>query len=266
MLYVVATPIGNLKEITFRAIETLQSVDYILCEDTRTSKVLLDNYDIKKTLKSYHKFNETKATEDIISDLKSGKDVALISDAGMPGISDPGNILINALIREGLEYTVVSGASALINAFVLSGYDAPFTFVGFLSDNNTKRKDMLNKLSKSNTSLIFYCSPHSIEKDLKDMLGILGNREICVVREISKKFEEVNFSDLQNGYKGLIKGEFVVIVNQPKNYMIDRDLDQDLETLLSMGLSKTDASKILAKLHGLKKNDVYKNAINKDWE
>lgn len=264
MLFVVATPIGNLKEITFRAIETLQSVDYILCEDTRTSKVLLDTYNIKKPLKSYHKFNETKATEDILLDLKSGKDIALISDAGMPGISDPGSILINALIKEGLEYTVVSGASALINAFVLSGYETPFTFVGFLSDNNSKRKETLNKLSNSDTSLIFYCSPHSIEKDLKDMFYVLGNREICVVREISKKFEEVKFSDLETGYTGLIKGEFVVIVNHPKNESIDRDLDQDLKTLLSMGITKTDASKILAKVHGLKKNDVYKNAINKE--
>ena len=129
MLYIVATPIGNLKEITYRAIEVLNSVEYILCEDTRTSKILLDAYNISKPLKSYHKFNESKASVDIISDLKSGKDIALISDAGMPGISDPGSILVNELIHEELEYTVVSGASALINAFVLSGYSTPFTFI-----------------------------------------------------------------------------------------------------------------------------------------
>lgn len=264
MLYIVATPIGNLKEITYRAIEVLNSVDYILCEDTRTSKVLLDAYSISKPLKSYHKFNESKASVDIITDLKLGKNIALISDAGMPGISDPGSILINELIKEEIEYTVVSGASALINAFVLSGYETPFTFVGFLSDNNTKRKETLDNLSKSNTSIIFYCSPYSIEKDLKDMYQTFGNREICVVREISKKFEEVNFSDLVTGYTGLIKGEFVVIVNKSKDLAIEGDIDKDLETLLGMGVSKTDASKILAKVHGLKKNDVYKNAINKD--
>ena len=132
MLYIVATPIGNLKEITFRAIEVLKDVKYILCEDTRTSKVLLDAYDIHKPLKSYHKFNEVKVSSDIIEDLKSGVDIALISDAGMPGISDPGNILINEAIKNNIEYTVVSGASALINAFVMSGFEPPFTFVGFL--------------------------------------------------------------------------------------------------------------------------------------
>jgi len=264
MLYIVATPIGNLKEITYRAVEILSTVDYILCEDTRTSKVLLDAYSIQKPLKSYHKFNESKACLDIINDLKKGKEIALISDAGMPGISDPGNILVNELIKEGLEYTVVSGPSALINAFVLSGFETPFTFVGFLSDNNTKRKESLDNLSKTSSSLIFYCSPHSIEKDLKDMYNILGNREICVIREISKKFEEVVFSTLENGYTGVVKGEFVVVVKVGCDESNDGDLDKDLDTLLSMGLSKTEASKVLAKVHGLKKNDVYKNAIKKD--
>lgn len=264
MLYIVATPIGNLKEITYRAVEVLNSVEYILCEDTRTSKILLDAYNVSKPLKSYHKFNETKASIDIINDLKNGKNIALISDAGMPGISDPGSILINQLIIENLEHTVVSGASALINAFVLSGYETPFTFVGFLSENNTKRKEILENVSKSNTTLIFYCSPHSIEKDIRDMFSVLGNREICVVREISKKFEEVSFSDLEVGYTGLIKGEFVVLVNKQKEEKSVGNIDKDLDVLLAMGISKTDASKILAKVHGLKKNDVYKNAIIKD--
>lgn len=263
MLYIVATPIGNLKEITYRAIEVLNSVEYILCEDTRTSKILFDNYSIKKPLRSYHKFNETKELENIIDDLRSGIDIALVSDAGMPGISDPGNVLVKRLIEECLDYTVVSGASALINAFVLSGFPTPFTFVGFLSDNNKKRKETLDLLTKNQTSIIFYCSPHSIEEDIADMYKAFGDREICVVREISKKFEEVNFSTLAEGYKGTIKGEFVVIVNNLKEEKIERDLDGDLETLLAMGLSKTDASKVLAKVHGLKKNDVYKNAIEK---
>ena len=262
MLYIVATPIGNLKEITYRAVETLRSVDYILCEDTRTSKVLLDAYDIKKPLKSYHKFNETKASEDILADLENGKDIALISDAGMPGISDPGSILVNQLIARNLEYTVVSGPSAFVNAFVLSGYETPFVFVGFLSENNVKRQEILENLSNSDTCLIFYCSPHSIEKDLEDMYKTLGDRQICVVREISKKFEEVNFSTLAEGYSGLVKGEFVVIVNKSLDKSNERDIYSDLKTLLDMGLTKTEASKVVAKLHGLKKNDVYKNTIN----
>ena len=264
MLYLIATPIGNLKEITYRAVEILQSVDYIACEDTRTSRVLLDNYHIDKRLVSYHKFNETKAGECIISDLKAGKNIAIISDAGTPGISDPGNIIVNMCIRENLEYTVVSGPSALINAFVLSGYSTPFTFVGFLPDNNTKRRELLVELNKSNTTLIFYCSPHSIENDIKLLLDGLGNREVCFVREISKKFEEVTFSTLSQGYTSTHKGEFVVVVNK-KTTQLDNsvDVDNNLKILLDMGLSKTDASKVIAKLTGKKKSDIYRNTIDK---
>lgn len=263
MLYIVATPIGNLKEFTFRAVETLQNVEYILCEDTRTSKVLLDNYNIHKPLKSYHKFNEAKASFDVISDLKKGLDVALISDAGMPGISDPGAILINKLIAEDLEYTVVSGASAMVNAFVLSGFATPFTFIGFLPDNNSKCNELLDDLKSYKTTLIFYCSPHSLLDNLNSLYEAFGDRKICVIREISKKFEEKTFSTLKSGYKGVVKGEFVVVVEGKTETIIERDVDKDIQILLDMGISKSDASKVLAKAHGLKKNDIYKNAVNK---
>lgn len=264
MLYLIATPIGNLKEITFRAIEILQEVDYIACEDTRNSRVLLDNYNISKPLISYHKFNENKCGEDIINDLKNGKNIAIISDAGMPGISDPGNVIVGMCQREELDYTVISGPSALINAFVLSGYETPFTFVGFLPDNNTKKNALLDNLSSVSSTLIFYCSPHSIGSDLEDLHKALGNREICVVREISKKFEEVNFSTLEDGYTGTIKGEFVVLVRANKNENVEsEDIDSRLQTLLDMGLSKTDASKVIAKLTGKKKDEIYKTLINK---
>jgi len=257
MLYLVGTPIGNLKEMSHRAVEILNSVSYIACEDTRTSKVLLDAYDIKKPLKSYHKFNESKASLDIIKDLKEGKDIALISDAGMPGISDPGNILVNKLKEESLEYTVISGPCAGINAFILSGYDTPFTFVGFLPDK--KRKEFLDELSSYNSSLIFYCSPHSLLDDLKDMSEALGDREIAVIRELTKKFEEVTFTSLEKGYAGTIKGEFVVVVNKPNKVGGgEENLEKDLQTLLNMGLSKSEASKVLAKAKNLKKNDIYK--------
>lgn len=262
MLYLIATPIGNLKEITFRAIEILNEVDYIACEDTRTSKVLLDNYNIDKPLVSYHKFNETKSGNQIINDLKSGKNIAIISDAGMPGISDPGNIIVNLCKEEDLEYTVVSGPSALINAFVLSGYDTPFTFVGFLPDNNSKKSKLLDNLSSVNSTLIFYCSPHSIHSDLKDLYNALGDREICVVREISKKFEEVNFSKLSTGYEGTVKGEFVVLVKANEKEEVIEDIDSKLKTLLDMGLSKSDASKVIAKLTGMKKDEIYKTLVN----
>lgn len=261
MLYIVATPIGNLGEITFRAIEVLNSVEYIACEDTRTSKVLLDHYDIHKRLVAYHKFNEKKEAESIIFDLKNGKDIALISDAGMPGISDPGAVLVSLLIEEGLPYTVVSGPSAFTNAFVLSGYPTPFTFVGFLPDSNVDRVALLEGLGGVQSTLIFYCSPHAIEKDIATLYEVLGDREMCVVREISKKFEEVNFSTLAKGYKGTVKGEFVVLI-KPTTQKVSSDIDKNLKILLDMGLSKTEASKVIAKASGLKKSDVYKSLID----
>ena len=261
MLYLVSTPIGNLKEITYRAIEVLNNVDYIACEDTRTSKVLLDNYNIHKPLVSYHKFNETKAGLQIIDDLAAGKNVAIISDAGTPGISDPGNIIVKMCQERELEYTVVSGPSALINAFVLSGYDTPFTFVGFLPDGNSKKTESLEKLSKSDSVLVFYCSPHSIAEDIKFMHDILGDRDICVVREISKKFEEVSFSTLAEGYQGVLKGEFVVLVNRGEDRQVV-ELDDKARVLIEMGLSKTEVSKILSKLTGKKKDEIYKTLID----
>ncbi len=262
MLYVVATPIGNLGEITARAIEILNSVDYIACEDTRTSKVLLDHLNIKKRLVAYHKFNEQSEAVKIVEDLKNGLNIAVISDAGMPCISDPGAILIRQLISENLPYTVVSGPSAFTNAFVLSGYPTPFTFVGFLPDSNIDRDKLLDELSGYNSTLIFYCSPHALTKDIETLYGALGDREMCVVREISKRFEEVTFSTLKDGYTGTVKGEFVVLIKK-SNIQKTNDIDKNLKTLLDMGLTKTEASKVIAKATGLKKSDIYKSMI--EW-
>lgn len=261
MLYLVATPIGNLKEITFRAKEILEGVDYIACEDTRTSKTLLDNYNIRRPLVSYHKFNEMKSGSSIVEDLKNGKDIAVISDAGMPGISDPGAVLVRLCQENGLDYTVISGPSALINAFVLSGYETPFTFVGFLPDNNVKRKELLDNLSSVESTLIFYCSPHSLVRDIEDLRALLGNREVCFVREISKKFEEVTFSTLEEGFQSMLKGEFVVLVRKCKKEKNTTGVDEKLQTLLDMGLTRTDACKVLAKVTGKKKSEIYKENI-----
>jgi 16S rRNA (cytidine1402-2'-O)-methyltransferase len=183
----------------------------------------------------------------------------------MPGISDPGNVIVNMCQQENIDYTVISGPSALINAFVLSGYETPFTFVGFLPDNNTKKHKLLDDLSSVKSTIIFYCSPHSIANDLEDLYKAFGDREICVVREISKKFEEVNFSTLETGYTGTVKGEFVVLVraNMSNDNSNENDIDNRLQTLLDMGLSKTDASKVIAKLTGKKKDEIYKTLINK---
>ncbi|MGN0961809.1 MAG: 16S rRNA (cytidine(1402)-2'-O)-methyltransferase, partial [Christensenellales bacterium] len=227
-----------------------------------TSKTLLDNYNIVKPLVSYHKFNEIASGNKIIEDLKNGKNIAVISDAGMPGISDPGNIIVNLCKNEGLPYTVISGATALINAFVLSGYETPFTFVGFLPDNNTKKTKLLEELSKISSTLIFYCSPHSLNENILDLFNFLGDREVCFVREISKKFEEISYSTLSKGFNSTLKGEFVVLVRKGNKEISKDGIDEKLKTLLDMGLSKTEASKVLAKLTGQKKGDIYKNLNN----
>lgn len=262
MLYIVATPIGNLKEITLYALEKLKEVEYILCEDTRTSMILLNHYDIKKPLKSYHKFNEKSEVEKVVNDLKDGKDVALISDAGMPGISDPGNILVNECIKEKVDYTVVSGASALINAFVMSGFQPPFTFVGFLSNKKSESKKQLQEIKNYKTTLIFYVSPHDINKELSDIYSILGDRKAVVVREISKKFEEKTFINLKDGYQGVVKGEFVLIVEgATENDLPDLTIVEELEILINKGIDKNEAIKQVAHNRNLKKNDVYQEYL-----
>ncbi|MBR4745708.1 MAG: 16S rRNA (cytidine(1402)-2'-O)-methyltransferase [Clostridia bacterium] len=265
MLYIVATPIGTLSEVTYRAVEILKSVDYIACEDTRTSKVFLSHYSINKPLVSYHKFNEVSSQEKIIADLKSGKDIALISDAGMPGISDPGTVLVNKLIECGLPYTVVSGPSACINAFVLSGFDTPFTFVGFLPDKNGDKVKALQEYKTYKSTLIFYVSPHDLVDTLNTMHNMLGNRKICVVRELTKKFEEVYFTTLADGYDSVLKGEFVVVVQgymEENNDLLSKSVVEHIKYYTQNGFSKNEAIKLVAKERKLKKDEVYKQAID----
>lgn len=262
MLYIVGTPIGNLKEITFYALEILNSVDYILCEDTRTSMVLLNHYEIKKPLKSYHKFNEKGEVEKIINDLQSGKNIALISDAGMPCISDPGNILVNECIKHDVEYTVISGASALINAFVLSGFQPPFTFVGFLPNKKSDAKKILGEYKDYKTTLIFYVAPHDINNTISDIYSMFGDRKACVVREISKKFEEKTFINLKDNYEGVVKGEFVLIVEgNTLQQSSTLTIIEELTELINGGVDKNDAIKQVAHNRNLKKNDVYQEYL-----
>lgn len=264
MLYLVGTPIGNLKEFNNYAVGILNKVDYILCEDTRTSSVLLNHYQIKKPLKSYHKFNEREMLNKIVDDLKSGKDVALISDAGMPAVSDPGNILVNEVKQQNLEYTVVSGPCALINAFILSGYSAPFTFIGFLPEKNKDVTNLLMQYKNVQSTLIFYVSCHNIEKDFNTLLNVFGDREVCVVREITKMFEEKTFTTLKQGYSGDKRGEFVLVLN---NNIQDNELNtlsvkEHLLHYINQGFSKQDAIKFVCADRGLKKSEVYKVAID----
>lgn len=265
MLYLVATPIGNLKEITHYALEILNNVEYILCEDTRTSKVLLNHYEVKKPLYSYHKFNEKSQSEQVIKDLKDGKDIALISDAGMPGISDPGNILINECINNNILYTVISGPSAFVNAFVMSGFQPPFTFIGFLPNKKSDAKKILDEYKSYKSVLIFYVAPHDVEETIKLLNSQLGDRRACVVREISKKFEEKTFITLSEGYNGVLKGEFVIVVEgNNENKQSDLSILDEVNLLIAKGVDKNTAIKQVAHGRGLKKNDVYQEILKSE--
>ena len=264
MLYIVATPIGTLSEVTYRAVEVLNSLDYIACEDTRTSAVFLNHYNIKKPLVSYHKYNEKTMLSKLIGDLKSGKDVALISDAGMPGISDPGNILVNELIEQGISYTVISGPSAFVNAFVLSGYKAPFTFIGFLPDKKSDRLKTIREYKSYKTTLIFYVAPHDLDDTIATLYQEYGDRKMCVVREITKKFESISFSSLKDGYTGTLKGEFVVLIEgnmSTNDDLLSLSIENHIQFYLKQGVDKQETIKIVAKERGLKKNEVYQTLI-----
>ncbi len=265
MLYLVATPIGNLGDISARAIETLKRADYILCEDTRTSKVLLDYYNIDKKCVSYHKYNEKEKCQAIVQDISDGKEVALISDAGTPGISDPGNVIVRALIDHNLPMSVVPGPSALINAFVLSGMSAPFTFIGFLPERGKERHDLLNRLSSSTFTTIYYVSPHKINDFFVDVYNAFGDRAVSVARELTKKFEEVTHCTLAGGYTGVVKGEFVVCVEGAKidnNAIADETIVSELRELVEGGLSKKEAVATICQRYNLKKNYVYNLSLN----
>lgn len=266
MLYFVATPIGNLKDISYRAIETLQSVDVIACEDTRHSLSFLNAYSIKKQLISYHKFNETEAGEKIVQMLKDGKNVAVISDAGTPGISDPGSVLSKMLIENNLEFTVIPGANAFVPALIMSGFSTSrFTFIGFLPEKKKEKEALFEKYSLIDSSLIFYSAPHDIDDVVKTLFEYLGDRRAVAVREITKMFEERIEFNLKDGYNGERRGEFVVVVEGAK--LTNENLADPIEQIkmyIKLGMSKMDAIKQTAKEQSIAKNVLYKHFLDSE--
>jgi 16S rRNA (cytidine1402-2'-O)-methyltransferase len=217
MLYIVATPIGNLKDCTQRAIEVLKSVDLIACEDTRHTKILLTHYGITTGTTSFFQHNRFIKGEYLIGLLREGKNIALVSDAGTPGILDPGYNLINLVIKNNLEMTFIPGATAFVNALVLSGKPAhEFYFGGFLPNRSGARKNQLEKLKKLGCTLVFYESCHRILASLEDIGLVFGDKEITVARELTKKFEEVLHAPPKIIYEKLAKnkprGEFVIVI------------------------------------------------------
>lgn len=261
-LYLVATPIGNMEDITLRAIRTLKEVDIIACEDTRHSLPLLTHYEIKKPLVSYYKQKEQEGSEYILSKLEEGQNVALISDAGMCCISDPGAVLVQKAWENGYEVTVVPGPSAVVSAFALSGIteSTGFCFLGFLPQQLKARKTLLAKYKNVDVPLVFYESPHDILKDCEFLLEELGDRGIVIVKEITKIYEKVIKCKLSSVEIENVKGEFVLIV-KPREQGYEMSIEEHLMGYIDAGMDKKSAVKQVAKDRNIPKNEVYQVAL-----
>ena len=274
ILYVVATPIGNLSDITKRALDILNSVDIILCEDTRTSSVLLKHFNINKKLVSYHKFNEKEKSNSLISDLISGKNMALISDAGSPCISDPGSILVNAAIKNNIEVISIPGASAVITSLMCSGMNTEsFTFYGFLDRTNKKIDEELEIIKNDSSNIaVIYESPKRIIKTLNKVKEILDNPYICLCNDLTKKFEKKYYGntdkvldELSNNLNSEL-GEYVLLIEKKKEEKKD-SCELSIESLIIDEMVKNsctmkEAIKLVSEKYKINKNIVYNSSLN----
>ncbi len=261
-LYVVSTPIGNLKDITLRALEVLKEVDFILAEDTRTSGVLLSHYEIKKPMISYHEFNKNFKEDQIIKLLDEGKNLALISDAGTPGISDPGYEIILKVIDKGYHTVSIPGASAILSALVVSGLIIqPFTFIGFLPRKVSEVKALLKDYINRKETLVIYESPLRVEKTIQSLYEHLGDRKVVLARELTKTFETIIRTTLKEAttLEHNTKGEYVIIIEgATKALDLSLSIPKLVKQYIKEGLSEKDAMKAVAKDRNIPKNDVYK--------
>ena len=272
-LYICPTPIGNLEDITYRTLRILNEVDLIAAEDTRHSLQLLNHFDISKPLTSYHEHNKDSKGGYLITKLLEGENIALISDAGMPGISDPGQDIISEAIENNIEIEVLPGATAFVTALVGSGMDThKFVFEGFLDRDKKLRRKRLEEIKNEKRTIIFYESPHRLKETLKDMLKYLGNREIAVNRELTKKYQEIIREDIETVIEIFnnreVKGEFVLIVEGFSGEVEEIGKYDDLNEreyviqLMEEGINKKDAIKIVCKDRKLKKDIVYKQVLD----
>lgn len=275
-LYLVSTPIGNLKDITIRAIEILEEVDIIAAEDTRQTLKLLNHFKIKKPLVSYHDHNKYESGEKLIQKLKEGKTIALVSDAGTPGISDPGEEIVKLCIEEGIEVYSCPGAVAGIYALTVSGLSTKkFTFEGFLERDGKRRKEDLERIKKETKTLILYEAPHRLRKTLKDLSEHLGNRRIAICRELTKKYEEIlrfNLNDAILYYETKNpKGEYVLILEGLTKEDIDKEneeryknisIEEHIIEYIHRGITKKEAIKLVSKERRIPKSEVYKESLN----
>jgi 16S rRNA (cytidine1402-2'-O)-methyltransferase len=266
MLYVVRTPFGNLKDITLRALETLKEADVIFCEDTRHTIKLLNAYEIKKPLYACHKFNEAEAAEKILAASRRGEKVAVVSDAGTPVVSDPGNVVCKFLRDNNEPYTLIPGACAFVAALVLSALPAGrFAFIGFLPEKNSEKKALLEKYKDSDLTLAFHSAPQDVDKDIKAMYEVFGDRPACAVREITKLHEESTPFRLKEGLEGQKRGEYVLVVGgaeekeSPLNSLSEKE---HIQHYMAAGLDKKEALKRAAKDRGVSKSELYPFAID----
>lgn len=261
MVYFIATPIGNLKDISLRALEVLKSADVIYCEDTRHSIKLLNAYGIKKPLKSCHKFNEREAVEKIVAEVSENREVAIISDAGMPVISDPGNIVCKELKERGIPYTVIPGANAFLSALILSAFPADrFAFIGFLPNKTKDKKEVLEKYKNLDLTLCFHSAPQDVDGDISAMYSVFGERRACAVREITKIHEEAIVFNLSEGLEGEKRGEYVLITEgapPASNPLNELSIKQHLLRYMQGGMDKKEAIKQVSKDRGIAKSEVY---------
>ncbi len=270
MFYFVSTPIGNLKDITLRAIEVLKSADIIFCEDTRHSRKLIEHYGIKTKLDSFHQFSDENKLKKIITLLKQGKNICYISDAGTPVISDPGYEIVKILKKEGLEYDIIPGANAVIPALILSGFPPDtFFFGGFLGKKEGEIEKQLSRVKELDSTLIFYQSPLRILKTLKIAEKILPDRQVAVVKEITKIHQKVIKGEIENvakHFKQEEKGEFVIVFSPIQKKEKDLDLkkiEKEFKLLEECGIQTKKAIKFLSKKHGVSSKSLYQKLVLK---
>lgn len=274
ILYLVATPIGNLEDITFRAIRILKEVDMILAEDTRKTLKLLNYFEISKKMISFYRHNEGVKIDCVLGLLNDGKNLAVVSDAGTPGISDPGEDLVKAAIENNITIVPIPGSVAFIQGLIASGFDTTrFVFEGFLSINKRARKERLEELKSEKRTMIFYEAPHKLKRTIQDLYDAFGGeRRIVLAREITKIHEEflrMTLNEAKEYYEGKdIKGEFVVLVESKKIDEEDKvsqlTIDELMKIYLADGIDKKEAMKKVAKEKGIAKSEVYKYLLNKD--
>lgn len=265
-LYLVATPIGNLAEMTPRAIEVLKEVDIIAAEDTRNTMKLLSHFEISTRCIAHHMHNEYESAKGLLQLLDEGKNVAVVSDAGYPLVSDPGQVVVNMVVEAGYNVVPISGANAALNALVASGLPAqPFMFVGFIKGNESEKRKECLEISKIKQTMIFYEAPHRIKKTLEMFLEVFGNRHVCLAREITKKHEEFIRGTLSEVIEicDELKGEMVIVMEGATDDVLTEDLpfsviNEKIQNYIREGFSTKEAIKKVAKDHGLSKNELYK--------